>query len=154
MTMRRMARSVAGLSLSILLVAASGTAQPAPGRRGAGGWGPGTAYGRMYDVKTVETIHGEVVAVERFTPEKGMSAGLHLQVKTDGRTISVHLGPEWYIERQDVAIEVKDSIEVKGSRVTFEGKPAIIAAEVRKGDQTLTLRDASGFPVWSGWRRR
>lgn len=95
-----------------------------------------------------------VLAVERFTPEKGMSAGLHLQVKTDGGTISVHLGPEWYMERQDVAIGAKDRIEVRGSRVTFEGKPAIIAAEVRKGDQTLTLRDASGFLVWSGWRRR
>jgi hypothetical protein len=108
----------------------------------------------MYDAKTVETIRGEVLAVERFTPEKGMSAGLHLQVKTDGGTISVHLGPEWYMERQDVAIGAKDRIEVRGSRVTFEGKPAIIAAEVRKGDQTLTLRDASGFLVWSGWRRR
>jgi hypothetical protein len=36
----------------------------------------------------------------------------------------------------------------------FEGKPAIIAAEVKKDDEVLTLRDASGFPAWSGWRRR
>ncbi|HSF05040.1 MAG TPA: hypothetical protein VLG10_04545 [Methylomirabilota bacterium] len=48
----------------------------------------------------------------------------------------------------------KDKIEVKGSRITPEGKPAIIAAKIRKGDDILVLRDASGFPVWSGWRRR
>jgi len=152
--MTRTVSALAGISLASLLVASSTMAQRGPGGRGAGGWGPGTPYGRMYDVKTVETIHGQVVAVDRFTPEKGMSAGLHLRIKTDGETISVHLGPEWYMDRQDVAIQAKDSIEVKGSRITFEGKPAIIAAEIRKGDQTLTLRDASGFPVWSGWRRR
>lgn len=32
-------------------------------------------------------------------------------------------------------------------------QPAVIAVEVRKGDRTLTLRDASGIPVWAGWRR-
>jgi hypothetical protein len=35
----------------------------------------------------------------------------------------------------------------EGSRITFEGKHIIIAAEVKKGDETLVLRDASGFPV-------
>jgi hypothetical protein len=152
--MRKTATVLAAISLASFLVASPATAQRGPGWLGAGGWGPGAPYGRMYDVKTVETIHGEVLAVERFTSEKGMSAGLHLLVKADKETLSVHLGPEWYLERQDVEIKVKDVIGVKGSRVTFEGEPAIIAAEVRKGDEILTLRDASGFPVWSGWRRR
>ncbi len=83
-----------------------------------------------------------------------MSAGIHMNVKTDKETISVHLGPSWYLENQDLKIEPKDKIEVKGSKITFEGKPAIVAAEVRKGDEVLRLRDDAGFPVWSGWRRR
>jgi hypothetical protein len=108
----------------------------------------------MYDPKTVETINGEVTSVSRITPRKGMSAGVHLNVKTDKETISVHLGPSWYLENQDLRIEPKDKVEVKGSKITFDGKPAIIAAEVRKGDEVLKLRDDAGFPVWSGWRRR
>jgi len=48
----------------------------------------------------------------------------------------------------------KDKIAVKGSRVTFQGKPAILAAEVKEGDETLELRNENGFPVWAGWRRR
>jgi len=143
-----------GMSLVGLLVASSAMAQEGGGGRGGGGWGAGTAYGRMYDVKTVESIRGEVVAVERFTPQAGMSAGIHLQVKTQTETVSVHLGPAWYIERQDAQIAAKDTIEVKGSRITIQGKPAIIAAEVRKGDDTLILRDTAGVPMWSGWRRR
>jgi hypothetical protein len=122
--------------------------------KGGGGWGQGTNYNRIYDPKTVVTISGEVVSVDKITPIKGMNPGVHAVVKTDKEMISVHLGPEWYIENQDMSINPKDKIEVKGSRITFEGKPAIIAAEVKKGDEVLTLRDASGFPAWSGWRRR
>jgi hypothetical protein len=122
--------------------------------KGSGGWGMGTSYGKMYNPKTVETVSGEVVSVDKIVPMKRMSYGIHLMVKTDKETIAVHLGPGWYIENQDVKIEPEEKIEVKGSRITFEGKPAIIAAEIKKGNEILKLRDENGFPVWSGWRRR
>jgi hypothetical protein len=154
--MRKIAVSLVITAMAVLFAAVSSNAQPGPGMmwRGSGGWGPGTPYNRMYDPKTVETLTGEVVSVSQITPNKGMAAGLHMNVKTDKETISVHLGPGWYLENQDVKIEPKDKIEVKGSRITFGGKPAIIAMEVKKGDEVLKLRDDSGFPVWSGWRRR
>jgi len=107
----------------------------------------------MYNPATVETISGEVVNIEQITTMKGMDAGIHLQLKTDQETIAVHLGPAWYINRLDDHIEKGNTIEVKGSRVTVAEKPAIIAAEVKKGDALLHLRDARGIPVWSGWRR-
>lgn len=122
--------------------------------KGSGGWGSGTGYGRMYDPSTIETVRGEVVRVEKITPQKGMSYGIHLILKTDKETIPVHLGPGWFIEKQDVKIEPKDQVEVIGSRVTIDNKPVIIAAEVKKGDQILKLRDEkTGYPVWSGWKR-
>jgi hypothetical protein len=122
--------------------------------KGSGGWGMGSTYSRMYDTKTVETVSGEVVSVDTMVPMKGMSNGVHLNLKTDKGTISVHLGPAWFIEKQDITIEPKDRVEVKGSRITLEGKPALIAAEVKKGDEVLMLRDEKGFPFWSGWQRR
>jgi hypothetical protein len=122
--------------------------------RGSGGWGPGTPYNRIYDTKAVETVAGEIVSVSQITPRKGMTAGIHMTVKTERETISVHLGPRWYLENQDVKLEPKDRVEVKGARITFDGKPAIIAAEVKKGDDMLKLRDDAGFPVWAAWRRR
>ena len=142
--------------VGILVTAVSSFAQPRPGTmwRGSGGWGPGSQYNKMYDPKAVETISGEVTRVDRITPAKGMTGGVHMLVKTDKETVSVHLGPSWYIENQDVKIEPKDKVEVKGSRVTFGGKPALIASEVRKGNEVLTLRDEAGFPAWMAWRRR
>jgi hypothetical protein len=142
------------ISILIIFFVAESFAQRGIGWKGSGGWGMGAAYGKMYDLKTVGTISGEVVSVDKITPTKGMSYGVHMTVKTDKETISIHVGPGWFIENQDLKIEPKDKVEVKGSRITFEGKPAIIAAEVKKGDQTLKLRDENGVPVWSGWRRR
>jgi hypothetical protein len=145
---------IALLSILSFMFFAESSAQRETRGRGSGGWGAGSSYGRMYDLKTVETVSGEVIRVERITPMKGMSSGVHLMLKTDKGTLSVHLGPAWYLENQDIKIEAKDKIEVKGSSITFEGKPAVIAAEVRKGNDVLKLRDEAGFPSWSGWRRR
>ena len=121
---------------------------------GSGGWGPKASYGRMYNPKTVETISGEITNVDKITPSKGMSYGIHVVLKTDDTALPVHLGPGWYIENQDITIEQNDKVEVTGSRITFDGKPAIIASKVKKGDEVLILRDDSGIPAWSGWRRR
>lgn len=139
--------------LFVAVMAAMVFAGPCKGWRGSGGWGAGGAYQRMYNPATVETITGTVETVDRVTPLKGMNYGIHLLVKTEKGDVSVHLGPSWYIERLDTKITTGDAVEVKGSRVTFNGKPAIIAAEMKKGETVLKLRDDNGIPVWAGWRR-
>ena len=141
------------VALSVLLVSSVALAGTWKGWRGSGGWGMGSSYQGMYNQATVETVAGLIESVDKITPIKGMYSGIHLVLKTDKETIAIHLGPEWYIERQDVKIEKGDKIEVKGSRITFDDKPAIIAAEFKKGDSVLILRDSAGVPAWAGWRR-
>ena len=151
--MNRNQFGLAAIVLFLSLVAATVYAAPGYGGRGSGGWGMGGSYQRLYNPATVETVTGEVIAVEKFTPVKGMRVGIHIRLKTDRETIAVHLGPSWFMERLEAKIETGDKLEVRGSRVTMGGKPAIIAAEVKKGDMILKLRDDSGIPVWAGWRR-
>ncbi len=141
------------IAVSLLAVVSVAFAANWTGWRGSGGWGMGSGYQRMYDPGTVETISGTVESVDKITPMKGMHSGIHITVKTDKEVVDVHLGPDWYIERLDTKIQKGDKVEVKGSRVTVAGKPAIIAAEVKKGDDVLVLRDSSGVPAWAGWRR-
>lgn len=129
-------------------------AQPGKNSNNSGGWGAGHAYDRMYDPKTVTTVHAEVISIQNMIPLKGMSTGVHLLVKTGTETIDIHLGPTWFIDKQDLDIRPKDKIEILGSRITYEGKPAIIAAEIIKGDEKLVLRNENGTAVWSGWRQR
>lgn len=113
------------------------------------------ASGRSYDVATVETTRGRVLAVERIRPGRGRSGGVHLSMSTErGETISVHLGPAWFLDTQALTVQVGDALEVTGSRVTSGGAPALIARTVVKGDQTLVLRDEGGVPRWSAGGRR
>ncbi|RJQ39332.1 MAG: DNA-binding protein [Nitrospiraceae bacterium] len=152
--MKKIGTLISVISIFSLIIATESFAQRGMNWRGSGGWGPEGQYGRMYNPKTIESISGEVASVEKISPIKGMCYGVHLILKTDKETISIHLGPGWYIENQDIKIQPKDRIEVKGSRITFQGSPAIIAAEVKKADKILRLRDESGIPFWAGWRRR
>ncbi len=119
-----------------------------------GDWGPGSPYGRMYDPKTVQTINGKVIDISTVRPRQGTPEGICMIVETDRETIPVHLGPSWYFEKQDLKVAPKDKVEVSGSKISLDGKPAMIAAEVRKGDEVLTLRDDTGFPLWNVWEHR
>ena len=129
----------------LVMMAPSSWAQPGMGPGG------GVHYGTMWNAKTVETVKGEVTSLDKYTPGRGgRSYGLRLNLKTDQETLPVILGPGWYIDQQRFAIAPKDKVEVKGSRMTIQGQPTIIAAEVRKGDQMLKLRDDKGLPLWVG----
>ena len=80
--------------------------------------------------------------------------GMHLNLQTDKETIPVHLGPAWFMQKQSPQIATGDAIVVTGSRVTFDGKPAIIAAEIKKGDKVIRLREQNGVPLWAGRGQR
>jgi hypothetical protein len=127
----------------------------AQGQGKAGGHAKTSQYQRLYNPSTVETVSGEVVSIGIFTPakRKRMGKGVHLELKTDKETIAVHLGPSGYINEQNVKIEKGDRIKVTGSRVIFEGKPAIIAQTIVFGNETLKLRDENGIPLWAGSKR-
>jgi hypothetical protein len=121
------------------------------GSENQGGPGPGggAGYDRMYDPKTVETVSGEVVSVDKIA-DQGMGYGASLTLKTAKETILVYLGPGWFLEKQDLTLAPKDQVEITGSQITFQGKPAILAAQVKKGAKSLNLRDPAGIPAWAG----
>lgn len=153
--MKTIERVVLAFFMTICLASPS-FAQGGMRRGGGQGWG-----GRMYDPKTVETVSGDVVSVEEIHGQGwgqgrgGRGAyGVHLTLKSDKEEIAVHLGPSWYLDKHGMRIAPGNRIEVRGSRITFQGKPTIIAAEVKKGDQSLKLRDDDGLPAWRGQGRR
>lgn len=123
-------------------------------QKGGNGWCTNNNYNKSFNTGTVEEFKGTVVSVDKITPEKGMSKGIHLMVKTDkGETIPVHLGPSWYLDNQDVKFAKGDAVMGNGSRITYNNAPAIVASTVAKGDDVLVLRDAQGTPNWNGSRK-
>jgi hypothetical protein len=141
--------------LSLILTTVSWAQQGMGSGGGQGrGMGAGNSYNRMFDPKTVATVSGEVESLSQSTSRRRMAHGVHLTLKTEKETIPVHLGPSWYLEKQGITFAPKDKVEVTGSRIMYQGQPAIIAQEVKKGDQVLKLRDAAGVPAWAGQRRQ
>jgi hypothetical protein len=83
-----------------------------------------------------------------------MPDGLHVIMNAEGgEAIAVHLGPAWFVERHGLSLEQGDTLEVTGSRLVFDGAPALIARTVVKGERRLVLRDEAGIPAWSAGRR-
>jgi hypothetical protein len=121
-------------------------------QRSMGGPG-GRGYQRLYDTTAVQTVGGEVVAVDKFAGGRAIGAGIHLTLKSDSGAVSVHLGPDWYLDKQSVKIGKGDKITVTGSRIVLQGKSVLVAAEVQKGEKTLNLRDKQGYPLWSRRQR-
>ena len=111
---------------------------------------------KMYNAQittSVKCVIAEVGKVDQvWGPMKGKSYGVNLTVKTDKETLTVYLGPSWFIERQDMKIGKNDIIEVKGCKKIYNGEYVIVAQEVIKNNQVLKLRDEDGNPVWDGER--
>lgn len=103
---------------------------------------------RTYSPVAFETVMGEVIEVYQATSRQGYKSGLHLLIKANEETIDVHLGPISYIESKNFNFEPGDALEIKGDRLKDSQMPAMTAIEVKKGNDTLTLRDEDGFPMW------
>lgn len=157
----------AGLALLGLLVLPFAYAQRGPG--------PGQRT-RMYNPATETTVKGTVEEVKTITGRHGWN-GTHLilkiqndvtdvherieegkvvseTLKTDGMTVDVHLGPASFLKEKGFSFAKGDQIEVTGAKTNFGGSEALIARELKRGSETLALRDAQGIPKWSRGQRR
>ena len=47
-----------------------------------------------------------------------------------------------------------DQLTVIGAKTTVEGRDVLLVREIKKGSETMTFRDANGFPKWAGRGRQ
>jgi len=101
------------------------------------------------------TITGKVSQVLTETLQDKMHHGMAILIdsKEKGR-VRVHLGPVWYLERQEFDLQPGQEVTVKGVCLEEKGETRLIAAQVTVGDSVLLLRDQEGQPMWEAWRKR
>jgi hypothetical protein len=108
-----------------------------------------------YDTATEFTLSGTVQEVREVTGGKGRGGrGTHLIVKGEKETFTVHVGPSSFLAEKKLTLATGDVVDIIGSRVKVADAEVVIAREIRKGTQTVVLRDAKGIPLWSGGRGR
>jgi hypothetical protein len=119
---------------------------PGPGQ--GPGMGPGGSMGMMYNPQTVTTIKGTVESLST----QGSRRMRHesLAIKTDQGNIMVHLGPAWYMNKQQILLNPGDVVEVTGSKMEMAGGTMLVAKEVKVGGKTFQIRDDQGLPLWRG----
>jgi hypothetical protein len=100
-----------------------------------------------YDVKAEVTITGVVEELHE-SKTRGDHPGLHLVLKTETETIEVHACPLRFMTDLEFAVDKGDTLTIVGSRPGGEG--LVVAREITKGQTSLTLRDKTGAPVWTG----
>ena len=105
-----------------------------------------TSY--TYDQANQQTVRGWVVGEKDFQCPVSGTMGSHITVKTETGTIEIHLAPASFMKQYEINIHKDDNVTVVGSRITFDGKPAMIAKSVAIGRETYNFRDPKGRPLW------
>jgi hypothetical protein len=101
---------------------------------------------RLYD-GTAMAFDG---IIEKVVQNKNMQmTGVHLLIKSQNETFEVHLGPAAFLAEKNATFKEGDAVGVIGWGVPRSEKLFVIAREVKKGDQVLTLRNEQGVPLWS-----
>lgn len=123
--------------------------------KGSDGWGQSDKYEQNFSKFSIQTYYADVKSVDTVTPMPTMGQGIQLTSTVDGSECFIHLGPSWYVLRQDnFSIAKGDRVEVKGYKLSLNGKIVIMPVTVAKNDRTFFARDEDGIPYWVAWRKK
>ncbi|MFP3868318.1 MAG: hypothetical protein ACLFUU_09170 [Desulfobacteraceae bacterium] len=115
------------------------------------------AKSRIYVPQTEVTVKGQVAELGTYpSMGPGSAQGMNYNgviLKTDQGDLKVHLGPAWYLDQQELDIQVGDTLEVTGAQTTQNQGTVILAREVTVDGKKMMLRDSQGFPIWRGQGR-
>jgi len=106
--------------------------------------------GPKYDPATEAQFKGTVEELK--LPPKGEEKSIaYLTIKTGTDTLELYTCPKSYMDDMGVSFAKGDEITFTGSKVKQGDGDLVLAREIVKGTDTLTLRDDKGNPVWN-WK--
>ena len=134
--------SVAFLSVALLLMALT----PSFAQKEAAADEP-----RYDTASNIDTIM--VITDVKDVPEGSPLNGTHLAARPESSRVGsestdIYLAPDDYLKDFDCHFAKGDRIQVKGSKVKFNGSQIVLAREVRLESTTVYLRDDHGVPYW------
>ncbi len=110
------------------------------------GWAQAGNTSPKYDPSKESTVKGTVQEVRQI-PQGNVT---ELVVKAGDKTVQVYLAPAEFLKEIDCWIKQGDQVEVVGAKAADSDE--ILARAVTFGNNTMTLRDPKGVPIWTGWK--
>jgi hypothetical protein len=123
---------VSAVALIVLLVFVVGSA--------------GTVPAPKYDKSSEVKIKGVIDEVKTTADNT-----VHVTLKNDKGLLDVFVAPENFLKEMEITFAKGDAIEVLGSQLTVDGNAVLLAREVTRNGDIMTMRDDHGKPVWVGW---
>ena len=110
--------------------------------------GPGPAFNPATMVNATFTV-----AAVRIVPAGNPMAGVHLTVKSVTDTLDAYIAPAEFLKLLRSSYASGDKVHLIGSKVKFGDGEVLLTSEITKKDETITLREDDGAPVWENWGR-
>lgn len=110
-------------------------------------------YSRSFEPDTVEELKGKIIEVKQTEEKKDEMRGVYFLVQAKDEALRVDVGPSWFVNHQERKFKRGDKITIKGSRVKFNGKEAIVAMSIVRDGELFRLRDEKGNPYWHAWSK-
>ncbi|HUM06325.1 MAG TPA: hypothetical protein VLT90_12750 [Terriglobales bacterium] len=101
-----------------------------------------------YNAASETTATGVVEETREFFCAISDEPGAHIVLRTNDGKLLVHLGPARFLRLQQFSVSPNDRVTVVGTRVNYQGQDAMLAREITRGNDVLTLRDHQGHPLW------
>lgn len=98
-----------------------------------------------YDVTKESLVQGTVIS---YTAASEVAPiGPHAKIQTSSGVVDVHLGNSQYMKQNDFFLAPGDSVSMVGMSEPVGTQTVFLARVVRKGNQTVTLRNVNGVPL-------
>jgi DNA/RNA endonuclease YhcR with UshA esterase domain len=100
---------------------------------------------QSYDPSREVSLQGVVLS---FTENSSVPPlGAHVSVQTSSGTLDVHLGSAKLLQASHFTLVAGDSVRIVGENLPFGGGSQFFARIIQKGNQSVALRSARGFPL-------
>jgi len=93
------------------------------------------------------SISGEILKLENLDASPDAQVRAILAVGKE--QVLVRLGPASFVLQQGVLLAPRDRVIVEGSLATADGAQGLVAVEILRKKDKLTLRDSNGAPLWT-----
>ena len=101
-----------------------------------------------FDSRNEVRIRGEVLQVLDYKCPISGSLGSHLILKDGDQPIEIHVAPVRFLKEFGIEFKPGDVIVALGTRGTFDGKPAFLPRVIMIGNNSYSIRDPKGNPLW------
>ena len=103
---------------------------------------PAPTYDKSTEVKVQGVVDAVTIAAD---------GNVHLSLKSDKGAQDVMIAPQSFLKMMGVFFRKGDRIEVVGAPAKVNGAALLLAREITRDNDVMTMRDDQGNPVWVGW---